>query len=77
MAESHGLIAILVQLRRTRTFAAATLDLGLPPDPDGPTGGLRLLEEFLTPPPPLNMVVLTGDPDPDNAILPGHIGAHD
>jgi two-component system, NtrC family, response regulator len=58
-------------------FDAVTLDLGLPPDPDGPTEGLRLLEEFLTHDPAMKVVVLTGNTDHGNAVRAVQLGAYD
>jgi two-component system NtrC family response regulator len=58
-------------------FDAVTLDLGLPPDPDGPTEGLRLLEEFLAHDPAMKVVVLTGNTDHENAIRAVQLGAYD
>ncbi len=58
-------------------FDAVTLDLGLPPVPDGPTEGLRLLEEFLVHDPTMKVVVLTGNTDHENAIRAVQLGAFD
>ena len=58
-------------------FDAVTLDLGLPPNPDGPTEGLRLLEEFLTHDPAMKVVVLTGNTDHENAVRAVQLGAYD
>ncbi len=58
-------------------FDAVTLDLGLPPDPDGPTEGFRLLEEFLTHDPAMKVVVLTGNADHENAVRAVQLGAFD
>jgi len=58
-------------------FDAVTLDLGLPPDPDGPTEGFRLLEELLTHDPAMKVVVLTGNTDHENAIRAVQLGAYD
>ncbi len=60
-----------------RPFDAVTLDLGLPPDPDGPTEGLRLLEEFLLQDPAMKIVVLTGNTDHENAVRAVQLGAYD
>ncbi len=59
------------------SFDAVTLDLGLPPDPDGPTEGFRLLEEFLAHDPAMKVVVLTGNADHTNAIRAVQLGAYD
>ena len=61
----------------TGRFDAATLDLGLPPDPDGPTEGFRLLEEFLTVDPAMKVIVLTGNGDHQNALRAVQLGATD
>ncbi len=59
------------------SFDAVTLDLGLPPDPDGPTEGFRLLEQFLAHDPAMKVVVLTGNTDHTNAIRAVQLGAYD
>jgi two-component system NtrC family response regulator len=58
-------------------FEAVTLDLGLPPDPDGSTEGLRLLEEFLATDPAMKVIVLTGNSDHENALKAVQLGAYD
>jgi two-component system NtrC family response regulator len=58
-------------------FDAVTLDLGLPPDPTGPSEGLRLLEEFLAHDPAMKVMVLTGNADRENAIRAVQLGAFD
>ena len=58
-------------------FDAVTLDLGLPPDPNGPSEGLRLLEEFLAHDPAMKVIVLTGNADRENAIRAVQSGAYD
>ena len=65
------------QAIRSQCFDAVTLDLGLPPDPDSPTEGLRLLEEFLAHDPAMKVVVLTGNTDHENAIRAVQLGAFD
>jgi two-component system, NtrC family, response regulator len=47
----------------TGRFDTATLDLGLQPDPEGPTEGFGLLGEFLTAGPAMKVIVLTGNVD--------------
>ena len=51
--------------------------MGLPPDPDGPTEGFRLLEEFLTVDPAMKVIVLTGNGDHQNALRAVQLGASD
>ncbi len=58
-------------------FDAATLDLGLPPDPEGSTEGLRLLEAFLAADPAMKVIVLTGNSDHENALRAVQLGAYD
>jgi len=58
-------------------FDAVTLDLGLPPDPNGPSEGLRLLEEFLAHDPAMKIIVLTGNTDRENAVRAVQLGAYD
>jgi two-component system, NtrC family, response regulator len=65
------------QAIRKEKFDAVTLDLGLPPDPDGSTEGLRLLEEFLGHDPTMKVVVLTGNTDRENAVRAVQLGAFD
>ena len=62
---------------RAGSFDAVTLDLGLPPDPEGATEGLRLLEEFLAHDPAVKVVVLTGNADHQNALRAVQLGAFD
>src|SRR5690606_6069164 len=49
----------IAQLRRCEP-AVVTMDLGLPPDPDGVTEGFRLLQEMLTLSPDVKVIMLTG-----------------
>ena len=65
------------QAFRGQQFDAVTLDLGLPPDPDGATEGLRLLEECLAHDPAVKIVVLTGNSDHHNALRAVQLGAFD
>jgi two-component system NtrC family response regulator len=62
---------------QSQAFDAVTLDLGLPPDPDGATEGLRLLEECLAHDPAMKVVVLTGNSDHQNALRAVQLGAFD
>jgi two-component system, NtrC family, response regulator len=54
-----------------------TLDLGLPPDVDGATEGLRCLEEILTLQLATKVVVLSGNEDRANALKAVQLGAYD
>ncbi len=66
----------LSQLRRSEP-AVVTMDLGLPPDPDGTTEGFRLLQEMLSLAPDVKVIVLTGQHDRSNAIKAVGMGAYD
>lgn len=54
-----------------------TLDLGLPPDIDGATEGLRCLQEILQKQPSCKVIVLSGNEDHANALQAVDMGAYD
>ncbi len=54
-----------------------TLDLGLPPDIDGATEGLRCLEQILQKQPNCKVIVLSGNEDHANALAAVEMGAYD
>ena len=66
----------LTQLRRYEP-AVITMDLGLPPQPDDPSEGLKLLEEMLALAPDAKVIVLTGQNDRANAVKAIGLGAYD
>ena len=66
----------IAQLRRSEP-AVVTMDLGLPPHPDDPSEGFRLLEEIHALAPDTKVIVLTGQEDRANAIKSIGLGAHD
>jgi two-component system NtrC family response regulator len=66
----------IAQVRRHEP-AVITMDLGLPPHPDDPDEGLRLLEEVHALVPAAKIVVLTGQNDRANALKAIGLGAHD
>jgi two-component system NtrC family response regulator len=66
----------IAQLRRHEP-AVVTMDLGLPPRPDDPGEGMRLLEEVLVLAPDTKVVVLTGQNDRANAVKAIGLGAYD
>jgi len=66
----------IAQLRRHEP-AVVTMDLGLPPNPDDPTEGMRLLEEIHSLAPETKVIVLTGQNDRANALKAIGLGAHD
>ncbi len=54
-----------------------TLDLGLPPDPDGVGEGFRVLEEVLETDPQAKVIVITGRDERSNALEALRKGAYD
>jgi len=54
-----------------------TLDLGLPPDPEGTDEGFRLLQEILQMSPFAKVIVVTGSPEKDAPLRAISMGAHD
>jgi two-component system NtrC family response regulator len=68
--------AALAQVRRHEP-AVATMDLGLPPDPDGSTEGLATLQQILALAPDTRVIVLTGNQDHTNAVKAIGMGAYD
>jgi len=68
--------AALAQLRRHEP-AVCTMDLGLPPDPDGSTEGLATLQQILALAPDTRVIVLTGNQDHANAVKAIGMGAYD
>lgn len=68
--------AALAQIRRHEP-AVVTMDLGLPPDPDGSTEGLATLQQILALAPDTRVIVLTGNQDHNNAVKAVGMGAYD
>ena len=68
--------AALAQVRRHEP-AVVTMDLGLPPDPDGATEGLATLQQVLAIAPDTKMIVLTGNQDHAHAVQAIAMGAYD
>ena len=58
-------------------FPVATLDLGLPPSPDTPQVGLKLLEELPMLAPLTKLIVITGNSEQDTAVKAVACGAVD
>lgn len=58
-------------------FHVATLDLGLPPDPDNPRRGFSLLEKMPTLAPHTHVIVITGNAEKENAVKAIGLGATD
>ena len=57
--------------------AVVTMDLGLPPDPDGSTEGLAVLQQILALAPNTKVIVLTGNQEHANAVKAIGMGAYD
>jgi two-component system NtrC family response regulator len=66
----------LAQVRRHEP-AVVTMDLGLPPDPDGASEGLATLKQILALAPDTKVIVLTGNQDHANAVKAIGMGAYD
>jgi len=66
----------IAQVRRFEP-AVVTMDLGLPPQPDDASEGLKLLAELHALVPGTKVIVLTGQNDRANALQAINLGAHD
>lgn len=66
----------LAQVRRHEP-AVVTMDLGLPPDPDGASEGLATLQQILALAPNTKVIVLTGNQNHANALKAINLGAYD
>ena len=73
-AEDHD--SAIAALRRAEP-EVVTLDLGLPPHPDSPDEGFRLLGEILSLAPATKVIALTGQDDRANAVRAIGMGAYD
>jgi len=59
------------------TFHVVTLDLGLPPYPDTPREGFKLIEEIASISPKTKVIVITGNAEKENAVRAIALGAAD
>ena len=66
----------LKQIRRHEP-SVVTLDLGLPPDPDGVSEGLATLEAILEIAPNTNVIIVSGNQDREHAVTAVGRGAYD
>ena len=66
----------IAQVRRHEP-PVMTMDLGLPPDPDGSSEGLATLEQVLAIAPDTRVIVVTGNQDRANAVAAIGMGAYD
>ncbi len=62
---------------RERTPPVVLLDLGLPPDAEGASEGLGVLEEILTLSPGTKVIVVTGREEREHALEAVRLGAYD
>ncbi|HTO41665.1 MAG TPA: PEP-CTERM-box response regulator transcription factor [Rhizomicrobium sp.] len=67
----------LRHFKTSGAFRICLLDLGLPPDPDGATEGLKTLEEILIAAPRTKVIVVSGNADRTNAVKAVGKGAFD
>src|SRR5205085_5579532 len=72
-----GSRAQAVDALRAHEPAVVTLDLGLPPDPDGTTEGFAVLEEILRLKPDTKVIVATGHGARESALRAIGMGAYD
>lgn len=66
-----------LELFRQHEPKVVSLDLGLPPDADGASEGLRVLEEILAQDKGTKVVVVSGNEDHNNALAAVGLGAYD
>ncbi|WP_432821488.1 PEP-CTERM-box response regulator transcription factor [Trichloromonas sp.] len=66
-----------IQIFTAHAPRVITLDLGLPPDADGASEGLRCLEIILSLRPSTKVIVLSGNEDRGNALKAVQLGAYD
>ncbi|GER06460.1 PEP-CTERM-box response regulator transcription factor [Iodidimonas muriae] len=62
---------------RKEAPAVALLDLGLPPDADGPSEGLTALQDILSASPDTKVIVMTGQKERSYALKSVALGAYD
>ena len=62
---------------RTDVPPVVTVDLGLPPDPDGASEGLAVLEDILRLGPETKVIMVTGNEHHENALRAVSMGAYD
>ncbi len=65
------------QLLQTGVFPVITLDLGLPPLPNSPKEGMKILGEMASLSPHTKAIVITGNAEQDNAVQAIALGAAD
>src|SRR5512133_3568197 len=73
---AHDRSSALLQMRKCLP-AVITMDLGLPPDADSVSEGLKLLEQVMAFDPDIKVIVLTGQNDQAHALRAVAMGAYD
>ncbi|VAX13333.1 Response regulatory protein [hydrothermal vent metagenome] len=66
-----------IEIVKKKKPAIVTLDLGLPPDPDGSTEGLACLDEILSICPSTKIIIVSGNEARENAVKAVSGGAYD
>jgi two-component system NtrC family response regulator len=66
-----------LEILQQEKMVLVTLDLGLPPDPNGASEGLGALEQLIGANPRVKVVVSTGNQDRANALKAIQLGAYD
>ena len=66
-----------IEIIKKKKTAIVTLDLGLPPDPDGSTEGLACLDEILSISPSTKVIIVSGNEARENAVKAVSGGAYD
>ncbi len=66
-----------LQICQEHSPGVMTLDLGLPPDPNGSSEGLRTLQEVLQHNPKIKVIIITGNQEKINALQAVESGAYD
>lgn len=66
-----------IEIVKKKKPAIVTLDLGLPPDPDGSTEGLACLDEILSISPSTKIIIVSGNEERENAVKAVSSGAYD
>ncbi len=69
--------ATAIDLLRQHSPDVATLDLGLPPDPDGTSEGFATLKELLALKPEMKVIVASGHGARESALTAIELGAYD
>ncbi|MFN3287450.1 MAG: sigma 54-interacting transcriptional regulator, partial [Sphingomonadaceae bacterium] len=69
--------ATAIDLLRQHSPDVATLDLGLPPDPDGTSEGFATLKELLALKPEMKVIVASGHGARESALKAIELGAYD